>query len=209
MPPVTGVCGVADASGSRAADAGHDSGDPVHGRARHRDRVEALEIVGNPSGAKMVGCRRYTNLADDRRRRGARRAVGPPRAIAQAGRAVGVEPLFPFVERLPRDAEMSAGPGHVPLRDSGPEEHLEPPGGKACLFRLRHRSPCRPVTLREESSICHPCLGISHRRWGELRLGRLCQRYFLRLPGSREPSACGGCRDEAREASEVGPPCPS
>jgi hypothetical protein len=76
--------------------------------------MKALQVVRNLARTEVVVLPEVQQLADDLRRGGARRPVRRPGAVAQACLAVIGEPPFPLVKRLPGDAEVSAGPRHMP-----------------------------------------------------------------------------------------------
>ena len=87
----------------------------MHGRAGDRDLMEPPQIVGDPAGAEVILLAQIQDLADDLRRRGARRPVRRRGAIAQPRLAVGPVPLLPLVVGLARDAEVAAGLRHGPV----------------------------------------------------------------------------------------------
>ena len=63
----------------------------------------------------MVMLPQVQDLDDDLASRGARRAFGRPRSIAEAGVTMLGVPAFPLVERLPRDPEVATHPRDVLL----------------------------------------------------------------------------------------------
>src|SRR5262249_39579832 len=114
--------------------------DAVHRRGRDGHAVVALQVVGNPAGAEVVVLAEVEDLADHLAGRPTRWAMRPPRPVAQASGSVGLEASLPLVERLSRDAEVTARPGDV-LGAARVLENLEPPVHQARLLVLRHVPP--------------------------------------------------------------------
>src|ERR1700720_339791 len=101
--------------------------------------MKPLQIVRDLAWTKMVVLPQVQQLADDLRRGGAWRPVRRPCSVAQARLAVFSEPPFPLVECLPGDAEVSAGPRHIPRAFLRLPQHLEPPRRQPDLVSLGHR----------------------------------------------------------------------
>jgi len=100
--------------------------DPMDRGGLDRDLMKACQIGRDAPRAKMIVLSQVQNLADDLRRRRARRDMGRPGAIAQPGLAALVETSFPLVERLARDAEMPTSARDVAV-GGGPTQQAPSP----------------------------------------------------------------------------------
>ena len=75
--------------------------------------MESVQVRGDPGRPEVIVLAQIEDLADHLARRGSRRSVRRPRAIAQPGITVfRVSPL-PLVERLPGKAEPPADAGDI------------------------------------------------------------------------------------------------
>jgi len=72
--------------------------DPMHGRASDLHLVKALHVGGDPVRPKVIVLPQIQNLADYRRRCGARRAVRRSRLISQSGFPEPIKAFLPAVE---------------------------------------------------------------------------------------------------------------
>ena len=126
--------------------------DPVHGGARDRHLVKALEVVGDPARPEVVVLPQIQDLAHDLAWGRPRRPMGRSRAIAQARLPVRVKPSFPAVERL-REMPKCRHVRATWRGSSAPVAGLQSPRvTRACsAFVIALRS--RLIALRKELNV--------------------------------------------------------